>query len=79
MSVEIEGDGWLSQALAWMEIARPGEVEEALDTLGSSGGNEKSVEVYVFSPASRPSTSSHLPKRRVVLIIQVFLYINRQT
>ena len=34
-----------------------GEVEEAPDTLGLSEGNEKIVEVYVFFPVSRPSTS----------------------
>ena len=43
-SVEIEGDDfkasdegkWLIRALAWTEFPRPGEVDEALDTLGLS-------------------------------------------
>ena len=43
-SVEIEGDAfevsdedkWLVRGLVWTGFPRPGEVEEALDTLGSS-------------------------------------------
>ena len=56
LSVEIEGDDleasskdkWLVRVLAGTAFARAGEVEEALETLGSSGGNEESVEAYVF-------------------------------
>lgn len=56
LSVEIEGDDieasekekWLVRVLAGTAFARAGEVEEALETLGLSGGNEESVEAYVF-------------------------------
>ena len=56
LSVEIEGDDleasdkdkWLVRVLAGTAFARAGEVEEALETLGLSGGNEGSVEAYVF-------------------------------
>ena len=45
LSVEIEGDNletsdedkWLIQALGWTAVVRPGEVEQASDTLGLSG------------------------------------------
>ena len=66
LSVEIEGDDleasdrdkWLVRVLAGTAFARAGEVEEALETLGLSGGNEESVEAYV-SPllSTRPFTS----------------------
>ena len=55
-------DRWLVRVLAWTGFATAGEVEEAPDTLGLSGGNEKNVEVYVFFPVSRPSTSPPPPK-----------------
>lgn len=56
LSVEIEGDDleatdkdkWLVRVLAGTAFARAGEVEEALETLGLSGGNEESVEACVF-------------------------------
>ena len=56
LCVEIEGDDleasenekWLAKVLAGTAFARAGEVEEALETLGLSGGNEESVEAYVF-------------------------------
>ena len=56
LSVEIEGDDleatdkdkWLVRVLAATAFARAGEVEEALETLGLSGGNEESVEACVF-------------------------------
>ena len=56
LSVEIEGDDleasnrdkWLVRVLAGTAFVRAGEVEEALETLGLSGGNEESVEAYVF-------------------------------
>jgi len=67
LSVEIEGDDldasdkdkWLVRVLAGTAFARAGEVEEALETLGLSGGNEESVEavaliVQIFLSISRP-------------------------
>ena len=56
LSVEIEGDDleasdkdkWLVRVLAGTAFARAGEIEEALETLGLSGGNEESIEAYVF-------------------------------
>jgi len=56
LSVEIEGDDleasdkekWLVRVLAGTAFVRAGEVEEALETLGLSGGNEESIEAYVF-------------------------------
>jgi len=56
LSVEIEGDDleasdkekWLVRVLAGTAFARAGEVEEALETLGMSGGNETSIEACVF-------------------------------
>ena len=56
LSVEIEGDDleasdrdkWLVRVLAGTAFARAGEVEEALETLGLSGGNEESIEACVF-------------------------------
>lgn len=56
LSVEIEGDDleaserdkWLARVLAGTAFARAGEVEEALETLGLNGGNQESVEAYVF-------------------------------
>ena len=58
LSVEIEGDDleastkdkWLVRVLAGTAFVRASEVEEALETLGLSGGNEESVEAYVFLP-----------------------------
>ena len=55
LCVEIEGDDlesndkdrWLVRVLAGTAFARAGEVEEALETLGLSGGNEESVEACV--------------------------------
>ena len=52
LSVEIEADDleandkdkWLVRILAGTAFTRAGEVEEALETLGSNGGNERSVE-----------------------------------
>ena len=60
LSVEIEGDDleasakekWLVRVLAGTAFARAGEVEEALETLGLSGGNEESIEAYVFFHAN---------------------------
>lgn len=56
LSVEIEGDDseasdkdkWLVRVLAGIAFSRAGEVEEALETLGLSEGNEESIEAYVL-------------------------------
>jgi len=56
LSVEIEGDDleasdkekWLVRVLAGTAFTIAGEIEEALETLGLSGGNEESVEACVF-------------------------------
>jgi coatomer protein complex subunit epsilon len=56
LSVEVEGDDLdardedkrLVRALTGTAFARAGEVEEALETLGLSGGNEEGVEACVF-------------------------------
>jgi len=55
LSVEIEGDDleasdkekWLVRVLAGTAFSRADEVEEALETLGMSGGNETSIEACV--------------------------------
>ena len=60
LSVEIEGDDlgaterdkWLVRVLAGTAFTRAGEVEEALETLGLSGGNEESIEACVFLPVN---------------------------
>ena len=65
LSAEVEGDNpeandndkRLVRALAWTGFPRTSGVKEASDAFGSSEGNEKNVEVYVFFPVSRPSTS----------------------
>lgn len=65
LSVEIEGDDldasdkdkWLVRVLAGTAFARAGEVEEALETLGLSGGNEESVEACVSLPVYPLSAS----------------------
>lgn len=67
LSVEIEGDDleasekdkWLVRVLAGTAFSRAGEVEEALETLGLSGGNQESVEavaliVQIFLSINRP-------------------------
>ena len=68
LSVEIEGDDldandkekWLVRVLAGIAFARAGEVEEALETLGLSGGNEESVEACVSLPVYLLPASPHL-------------------
>ena len=84
LSVEIEGDDleasdrdkWLVRVLAGTAFARAGEVEEALETLGLSGGNEESVEAYVsLRIVQCPYLTFNL--HRVALTVQIFLSINR--
>ena len=68
-----DGGGWLVRALAWISFARVGEVKEALETFGLSGGNQESIEVRFFLFALM-SASHLLIKRSVSLIVQVLLY-----
>ena len=86
LSVEIEGDDleasekdkWLVRVLAATAFSRTGEVEEALETLGLNGGNQESVEAYVFISVNTGAyLTSILSKYRVALIVQIFLSINR--
>ena len=80
-SVEIERDDseasdedkWLVRVLGWTAISRPGEVEEALDTLEE----RKRVSMYMsFSLSAVRLHHFHPSKRTIALIIQIFLYIN---
>ena len=83
MSVEIEGDDseasdedkWLIRALGRTASSGPGEDEEALATLEEIKRVSRCTSFFL-SAARLPHF--HPSKQTVALIIQIFLYINRQ-
>ena len=65
------------RVLAETAFARSGQVEEAVETVGLSGRTGDSVKACVSLPVYPLSTPPPLIKRRVALIAQIFLSINR--